>query len=98
MIGGYVYRGKKIAGMVGRYIWADWTERKVKTFVYKGESMGQPEICDQHDTAITVPTKVRSFGQGLDGEIYLVAGGAPTPGLTAAGNAEMGTLYRIDPM
>ena len=98
VIGGYVYRGKKIAGMVGRYIWADWTERKVKTFVYKGESMGQPEICDQHDTAITVPTKVRSFGQGLDGEIYLVAGGAPTPGLTAAGNAEMGTLYRIDPM
>ena len=98
VIGGYVYRGKKIAGMVGRYIWADWTERKIKTFVYKGEKDGQPEICDQHDTSITVATKVRSFGQGLDGEIYLVAGGAPTSGLTSAGNDEAGILYRIDPM
>jgi hypothetical protein len=34
----------------------------------------------------------------LDGEIYLVAGGAPTPGLTSASNTEAGTLYRIDPM
>ena len=98
VIGGYVYRGKKIPGMVGRYIWADWTERKIKTFVYKGENNGQPEICDAADTSITVATKVRSFGQGLDGEIYLVAGGAPTPGLTAAGNDVAGTLYRIDPM
>jgi glucose/arabinose dehydrogenase len=46
VIGGYVYRGSAIPGMVGRYIWADWTERKIKTFVYKGENAGQPEICD----------------------------------------------------
>lgn len=98
VIGGYVYRGKKMPGMVGRYIWADWTERKIKTFVYKGEKDGQPEICDAADTSVVVPTKVRSFGQGLDGEIYLVAGGAPTPGLTSARNDEAGTLYRIDPM
>ncbi|HKU38684.1 MAG TPA: PQQ-dependent sugar dehydrogenase, partial [Polyangiales bacterium] len=98
VIGGYVYRGSKMPGMVGRYIWADWTERKIKTFVYKGENNGQPEICDQFDTSIVVPTKVRSFGQGLDGEIYLVAGGAPTGGLTSARNDEAGTLYRLDPM
>jgi glucose/arabinose dehydrogenase len=98
VIGGYVYRGTKIPGMVGRYIWADWTERKIKTFVYKGENAGQPEICDQADTNVTVATKVRSFGQGLDGEIYLVAGGAPTAGLTSARNDEPGVLYRIDPM
>jgi glucose/arabinose dehydrogenase len=98
VIGGYVYRGSKIPGMVGRYIWADWTERKIKTFVYKGEAGGQPEICDQHDTNVTVATKVRSFGEGLDGEIYLVAGGAPTMGLSSAGNDEAGILYRIDPM
>ena len=53
---------------------------------------------DAADTAITVSTKVRSFGQGLDGELYLVAGGAPTGGLTSARNDEAGTLYRIDPM
>jgi glucose/arabinose dehydrogenase len=98
VIGGYVYRGSKIPGMVGRYIWADWTERKIKTFVYKGENAGQPEICDAHDTAVVVGTKVRSFGEGLDGEIYVVAGGAPTQGLSSARNDEAGTLYRIDPM
>jgi glucose/arabinose dehydrogenase len=97
-IGGYVYRGSAIPGMVGRYIWADWTERKIKTFVYKGETGGQPEICDEHDTGVTVATKVRSFGQALDGEIYVVAGGAPTAGLSSAGLMEAGTLYRIDPM
>jgi glucose/arabinose dehydrogenase len=98
VIGGYVYRGKKIPELVGRYVWADWTERKIKTFVYKGDNNGQAEICDAADTAITVPTKVRSFGEGNDGEIYIVAGGAPSAGLTSAGLMEAGTLYRIDPM
>jgi glucose/arabinose dehydrogenase len=97
-IGGYVYRGSAIPGMVGRYIWADWTERKIKTFVYKGENNGQPEICDANDTNVTVATKVRSFGQALDGEIYVVAAGAPTGGLTSAAPDEDGTLYRIDAM
>ena len=97
-IGGYVYRGSAIPGMVGRYIWADWTERQIKTFVYKGENNGQPEICDEYPTGITAPTKVRSFGQALDGEIYVVAEGAPTGGLSSAAPDEDGTLYRIDPM
>lgn len=98
VIGGYVYRGTKIPGLVGRYLWADWTERVIKSFVYKGEANGQAEICDAADTTITVPTKVRSFGEGLDGEIYVVAAGAPTNGLTSAGLTEAGTLYRIDAM
>jgi glucose/arabinose dehydrogenase len=98
VIGGYVYRGSQMPGMVGRYIWADWTERRIKTFVYKGENGGQPEICDVHDTGVTVPTKVRSFGQALDGEIYVVAAGAPVGGLGSAAPDEAGTLYRIDPM
>ncbi|HET8935112.1 MAG TPA: PQQ-dependent sugar dehydrogenase [Polyangiales bacterium] len=96
VIGGYVYRGKKIPALAGRYVWADWTERKVKTLVYKGEKDGQAEICDAYDTEITVPTKVRSFGEGNDGELYIVAGGAPSAGLTSAGLMEAGSLYRID--
>ena len=96
VIGGYVYRGKKIPELVGRYVWADWTERKVKTLVYKGDKDGQAEICDAYDTEITVPTKVRSFGEGNDGELYIVAGGAPSAGLTSAGLMEAGSLYRIE--
>jgi glucose/arabinose dehydrogenase len=97
VIGGYVYRGKQIPGLVGRYVFADWTERKIKTLVYKGDNNGQAEICDVFDTPLIVPTKVRSFGEGTDGELYLVAAGAPTSGLSSAGIMEAGTLYRLDP-
>lgn len=98
IIGGYVYRGSALPDMVGRYIWSDWTERMIKTLVYKGETGGQPEICDEYDTGVTVPTKVRSFGEGLDGEIYVVAAGAPAGGsFGGAGLSEAGTLFRIDP-
>jgi glucose/arabinose dehydrogenase len=99
VIGGYVYRGSKMPGMVGRYIWADWTERKIKTLVYKGETGGQPEACDKFDTSVTADLKVRSFAEGLDGEIYVLAGGPPNPGLIgSAGIGQMGAIYRIDPM
>jgi glucose/arabinose dehydrogenase len=97
VIGGYVYRGAAIPGLQGRYVWADWTEREIKTFVYSGDSNGAATICDEHATGVVVPEKVRSFGEGLDGEIYVVAAGAPTGGLTSAGLSEAGKLYRIDP-
>ena len=97
VIGGYVYRGTAIPGLVGRYVYADWTERKIKSFVYSGEMDGQPTICDEHDTNLTVSQKVRSFGEGLDGEIYVLAAGAGS-GLGGAGLDEAGFLYRIDAM
>lgn len=66
--------------------------------MYKGDDATGPQICDEFDTSITVPFKVRSFGEGIDGELYVVAGGAPTGGLSSAGLAETGSLYRLDPM
>ena len=102
VIGGYVYRGAAIPALQGRYLWADWTERKVKTFIYEGEEDGQPKICDEYDTGLTVPDKVRSFGEGLDGEIYVLAGGqsgAGIGGVDTSGAAldVPGQIYRIDP-
>ena len=103
VIGGYVYRGSAIPGLVGRYVWADWSERKIKTFVYSGENAGQPTVCDEYDTGLMVPEKVRSFGEGLDGEIYVVAAGTASSQLAGVdmGGAAVNTpgpLYRIDPM
>jgi glucose/arabinose dehydrogenase len=96
VIGGYVYRGKNIPDMVGRYLYADWSERKIKTFIYKGESGTQPEVCDAGDTGVTVSNKVRSFGEDLDGELYVLAAGIGS----GTGGATLdlpGTLFRIDP-
>lgn len=99
VIGGYVYRGAAIPGMVGRYVWADWTERRIRTFVYAGDVNGQPTICDEHDTGVDVPQKVRSFAEGLDGEIYVVAAGPPATGLAGSASVNQpSTLFRIDPM
>jgi len=98
VIGGYVYRGSAIPGLVGRYVYADWSERKIKSFVYSGENAGEPTICDEHDTNLTVAQKVRSFGEGLDGEIYVLAAGAGSGGLSGGGLNEAGFLYRIDAM
>jgi glucose/arabinose dehydrogenase len=97
VIGGYVYRGSAMPDMVGRYIWADWTERRIKTFIYSGETDGAPEICDEHDTGVMVPAMVRSFGEDLAGEIYVLAAGS---GGIAAGGGSLtaaGTLYKIEP-
>jgi glucose/arabinose dehydrogenase len=102
VIGGYVYRGAAIPGLVGRYVWADWSERKIRTLVYSGETNGQPTICDEHDTGVVVPEKVRSFGESLDGELYVLAGGSGTMNvanvdLAGAAVEVPGVLYRIDP-
>src|SRR6201999_2340323 len=37
VIGGYVYRGSAIPGLVGRYVLADWGEGKGKTLREKGD-------------------------------------------------------------
>jgi glucose/arabinose dehydrogenase len=96
VIGGYVYRGSAMPDMVGRYIWADWTERQIKTFIYKGETDGEAEICDEADTGVTVAEKVRAFGEDLAGEIYVMAAGTGT-GLSGGSPTAQGTLYKIEP-
>jgi glucose/arabinose dehydrogenase len=102
VIGGYVYRGKAVPELVGRYLWADWTERKIKSFIFKGETGGQPEICDEFDTGLTTTDKIRAFGQDNDGELYVLAGGTPGGGLvpgtdtSGASLTVATTLYKIE--
>ncbi|MDD9939925.1 MAG: PQQ-dependent sugar dehydrogenase [Myxococcales bacterium] len=90
VIGGYVYRGSAIPDMVGRYIYADWSDAELLTFVYKGEEGGQPAICDEHSTGVTVGENVRGFGEDNAGEIYVLGG-------NGYGGNSTGGVYRIDP-
>ena len=90
VIGGYVYRGSAIPDMVGRYIYADWTDAELLTFVYKGEEGGQPAICDEASTGVKVGERVRGFGEDNAGEIYVLGGNGYN------GNST-GGVYRIDP-
>jgi glucose/arabinose dehydrogenase len=90
VIGGYVYRGTKIPGMMGRYVYTDMTTKKILSFVYKGETDGKPDICDAAElTGVgeSASGNIVSFGQDLAGEVYFVT----------QVNGGPGSLYRIDP-
>jgi glucose/arabinose dehydrogenase len=83
VIGGYVYRGTAIPGLVGRYIYTDSYSRDLKSFIYSGETNGAPTVCDEHPLNVMAPANPYSFGEDLDGELYLT---------TAAGG-----LYKFEP-
>jgi glucose/arabinose dehydrogenase len=78
--GGYVYRGKKIPGMYGRYLFADYVQGFVAALTSDGKGGSCDVVEDLKLDAITVP----SFGQDLDGEIYVI-------------NMSRNKISRIDP-
>jgi glucose/arabinose dehydrogenase len=84
VIGGYVYRGARIPGLVGRYVYGDYASRRMYSFVYAGEENGQPQVCDVHPlSSLTPGGDISSFGEDLAGELYVVT--------------LQGTVYRIEP-
>ncbi|MCE9596808.1 MAG: PQQ-dependent sugar dehydrogenase [Spirochaetia bacterium] len=67
LTGGYVYRGKKIPGLVSQYLFADFVTGTIWAFpVRAGKKVG-PAV-----TLISKAGPVSSFGEDLDGEIYVV--------------------------
>ncbi|MCK5945490.1 MAG: PQQ-dependent sugar dehydrogenase, partial [Planctomycetes bacterium] len=94
MIGGHVYRGSRLPGLTGRYVFADWSR---EFFGNNGRLMhlvgGGPagalirEIVPMN----AVDMSPLGFGQDNDGELYVMANSTGTPsGLT-------GVIYRLDP-
>ncbi len=71
--GGYVYRGEKIPSLRGRYLYADFVQSWIRTFTWDGQ-----RVCDHQElTPLLDPERrlqgVASFGQGRDGELYVVS-------------------------
>jgi hypothetical protein len=66
--GGYVYRGSVSADLVGQYVFADYCSGMIWTMPYDGDTKTL-----RRDTS----ANITSFGEGEDGEIYMVtiAGG-----------------------
>ena len=61
--GGYIYRGERISGLPGVYLFSDYCDGIIRGFTSEaGES----------SLLLTAPDEVRSFGQGPDGEIYVM--------------------------
>ena len=65
--GGYVYRGPKIAGLSGRYVYADYCSGKMWTLATSG---GAPS--DVSDVVSAAGAKsIVSFGQDGSGILYV---------------------------
>jgi glucose/arabinose dehydrogenase len=70
--GGYVYRGTKVPALRGRYVYADFCSGTVWS-MRAGPNPGGV----RRETSLGVRlSNVTSFGESLNGDVYVVAGGA----------------------
>ena len=70
--GGYVYRGAALPALVGRYVFGDFVTGRVWRLVPNGGGFTSEDLLD---TAFSIA----AFGQGNDGELYLVHHGSGGP-------------------
>jgi glucose/arabinose dehydrogenase len=64
--GGYVYRGKAVPALAGRYVYADYCSGRVWSFAWDGQA------ASDHRQIATVPSPT-SFGEDADGELYVTS-------------------------
>ena len=78
--GGYVYRGARLPILAGHYFYADYCRGWVRSFRYVNNA-----VLDQHDHTpdFGIPGLITSFGEDLQGELYIVT--------------QQGSVYRIAP-
>jgi glucose/arabinose dehydrogenase len=69
VIGGYVYRGKAVPELAGRYFYSDFCGGYLKSLQATGTGNG---VREQTDWNIPDIGNVVSFGQDADGELYIV--------------------------
>jgi uncharacterized repeat protein (TIGR03806 family) len=65
--GGYVYRGRSIPELYGRYLFADYGSGRIWTLLPNED--GELERVELLDT----DHNISSFGEGVDGELYVLA-------------------------
>jgi glucose/arabinose dehydrogenase len=80
VIGGYVYRGSRLPGLRGRYIFGDFGTGAI--FNIDANAQGPLTIT----AGISSGLSISSFGEGVDGEVYVVQHGR---------QASSGQLFRI---
>ena len=93
IIGGYVYRGHRIPGLRGTYMYADWGMASFWSFRYEnGAAADTREITSDINPDGFSTGAIVSFGQDSAGEIYVIAWNQD-----GEGSPHLGDIYRIDP-
>ena len=70
--GGYVYRGTRVTGLAGRYLYADLCSGLVQSFIYSG---GQATQALDLTSQVSPGGSIVSFGEDARGELYIVTYG-----------------------
>lgn len=99
IIGGYVYRGSRIPGLRGTYLYTDYGQGRFWAFEYVGGAVtNSREITDDINPGSFQTGNFVSFGQDSAGEMYVIAwtNGGQGEGPDAP-PATIGDVYRIDP-
>lgn len=71
--GGYVYRGKRARGLIGRYVYADFCSGRVWSMRAGPRPGGVREETGRLGVRLS---NVTSFGEGLAGDVYVLANGS----------------------
>jgi glucose/arabinose dehydrogenase len=64
--GGFVYRGKAIPSLVGRYVFADYVRGALWSIPAAGEGQRRPELL------LSTSLSISSFGEDAAGELYVL--------------------------
>jgi glucose/arabinose dehydrogenase len=68
--GGFVYRGRRVPGLRGWYVFADYCSGQVWRLLFRGGRLARDRRLVR-DTGLNIS----SFGEGVGGELYVATGG-----------------------
>lgn len=85
--GGYVYRGSAIPTLVGSYLFADFTSGRLWRVAYDAGGKAQ------RDELLETGKNISSFGENLDGELYVLSYGEGRIFKIVAGSNQPGTNF-----
>ena len=83
--GGYVYRGSAIPELFGHYFFADYGSGNVWSFSFNGTEFS--EFQEWTDDLSSQSMSISSFGEGADGELYIVDLSGSIHRIVSAGGA-----------
>lgn len=85
--GGYVYRGPSVAALVGKYVYADHSSRRIWALSYDGATAS-------NEFLTTMPDGLSSFGVAEDGELF-ACGWNSVNATKLRGFSESGGVYAL---
>jgi hypothetical protein len=66
--GGFVYRGTALPAMVGHYVYADYCQGWVRSFLYR-----EGRVTQTRDVDVGWLGRILSFGEDAEGELYVLS-------------------------